>query len=72
MEINLISEQSNTVRTEAVIQAEASSADVDLSEDTPVWRDPRRGSHGWGWVGPLAAPGAGGVEGSLLLSPSLA
>lgn len=36
-----------TIRAEAVIQAEASSADLELPEDTPVWRDPRRRSRGW-------------------------
>ena len=36
MEINLISEQSITVRTEAVIQAEAGSTNMELSERTCV------------------------------------
>lgn len=72
MEINLIREQSITLRTEAVIQAEASSADMVLSEDAPVLRGPSRRGCGLGGVGPLGALRAGSVEGSLLLSPSLA
>lgn len=57
MEINLIREQSITVRTEAAIQAEASSADMGLSEDAPVLRGPSRRGRGLGCGHPGSTQG---------------